>query len=167
MMWIIICSRIVEWRDASRESSAYQPLRDRKAKKYISLVNDGYGAFTATGRTFKLFLLSTKSANDLIMLRPWQMRILSISLAVIQVIYRTMKDSLVWQAAQKHGRAARLCRLFCWCNDISRKCQFSAMGIRSTAAFGILPIASLMPHLMPSLYLENHLLPLSSPINRR
>lgn len=63
-------------------------------------------------------------------------------------LYRTMKDSLVWESAQK-----------AWMNGaVYAGCSAGAMilgaempdvraaGIRSTIAFGILPISSLLPH---------------------
>jgi len=63
-------------------------------------------------------------------------------------LYQTMKDSLVWKSAQK-----------AWANGaVYAGCSAGAMilgtempdvraaGIRSTVAFGILPISSLLPH---------------------
>jgi cyanophycinase len=63
-------------------------------------------------------------------------------------LYRTMKDSLVWQAAQKAwARGAVYAGCSAGAMILGREMpDFRAMGIRSTAAFGILPIASLMPH---------------------
>jgi cyanophycinase len=63
-------------------------------------------------------------------------------------LYRTMKDSLVWEAAQKAWRRGAV---YAGCSAgamiLGREMpDFRAMGIRSTAAFGILPIASVMPH---------------------
>ena len=83
------------------------------------------------------------------MRRLWKMRTLSISLAAIQVIYiRTMKDSLVWQAAQKAwARGAVYAGCSAGAMILGREMpDFRAVGIRSTAAFGILPVASVMPH---------------------
>jgi cyanophycinase len=63
-------------------------------------------------------------------------------------LYRIMKDSLVWQAAQKawsHGAVYAGCSAGAMI--LGREMpDFRAMGIRSTAAFGIIPIASVMPH---------------------
>jgi cyanophycinase len=63
-------------------------------------------------------------------------------------LYRTMKDSLVWEAAQKAwGRGAVYAGCSAGAMILGREMpDFRAMGIRSTAAFGILPIASVMPH---------------------
>lgn len=63
-------------------------------------------------------------------------------------LYRTMKDSLVWQAAQKAWvRGAVYAGCSAGAMILGREMpDFRAMGIRSTAAFGVLPIASLMPH---------------------
>ena len=81
-----------------------------------------------------------------IMRRLWKMRILSISLAAIQVIYiTTMKDSLVWEAAQKawaRGAVYAGCSAGAMILGTEMP-DVRAAGIRSTAAFGILPIASL------------------------
>jgi len=63
-------------------------------------------------------------------------------------LYRTMKDSLVWQAAQKAwARGAVYAGCSAGAMILGREMpDFRAAGIRSTAAFGILPIASVMPH---------------------
>ena len=63
-------------------------------------------------------------------------------------LYRTMKDSLVWEAAQKAWtRGAVYAGCSAGAMILGREMpDFRAMGIRSTAAFGILPIASVMPH---------------------
>ena len=63
-------------------------------------------------------------------------------------LYRTMKDSLVWQAAQKAwARGAVYAGCSAGAMILGREMpDFRAMGIRSTAAFAILPIASVMPH---------------------
>jgi cyanophycinase len=63
-------------------------------------------------------------------------------------LYRTMKDSLVWEAAQKAwARGAVYAGCSAGAMILGREMpDFRAMGIRSTAAFGILPIASVMPH---------------------
>ena len=59
-----------------------------------------------------------------------------------------MKDSLVWQAAQKAwARGAVYAGCSAGAMILGREMpDFRAAGIRSTAAFGILPIASVMPH---------------------
>jgi cyanophycinase len=63
-------------------------------------------------------------------------------------LYRTMKDSLVWQAAQKawaHGAVYAGCSAGAMI--LGREMpDFRAAGIRSTAAFGVIPVASVMPH---------------------
>jgi cyanophycinase len=63
-------------------------------------------------------------------------------------LYRIMKDSLVWQAAQKAwARGAVYAGCSAGAMILGREMpDFRAMGIRSTAAFGILPVASVMPH---------------------
>lgn len=63
-------------------------------------------------------------------------------------LYRTMKDSLVWQAAQKAwARGAVYAGCSAGAMILGREMpDFRALGIRSTAAFGIIPIASVMPH---------------------
>jgi cyanophycinase len=63
-------------------------------------------------------------------------------------LYRTMKDSLVWQAAQKAWKRGAV---YAGCSAgamiLGREMpDFRAMGIRSTIAFGIIPISSVMPH---------------------
>lgn len=63
-------------------------------------------------------------------------------------LYRTMKDSLVWQAAQKAwARGAVYAGCSAGAMILGREMpDFRALGIRSTAAFGIIPVASVMPH---------------------
>ena len=63
-------------------------------------------------------------------------------------LYRTMKDSLVWQAAQKAwARSAVYAGCSAGAMILGREMpDFRAAGIRSTAAFAILPVASVMPH---------------------
>jgi cyanophycinase len=63
-------------------------------------------------------------------------------------LYRTMKDSLVWQAAQKAwARGAVYAGCSAGAMILGREMpDFRAAGIRSTAAFAILPVASVMPH---------------------
>jgi len=63
-------------------------------------------------------------------------------------LYQTMKDSLVWQAAQRAwARGAVYAGCSAGAMILGREMpDFRAAGIRSTAAFGILPIASVMPH---------------------
>jgi cyanophycinase len=63
-------------------------------------------------------------------------------------LYRTMKDSPVWQAAQKAwARGAVYAGCSAGAMILGREMpDFRAAGIRSTAAFAILPVASVMPH---------------------
>ena len=63
-------------------------------------------------------------------------------------LYRTLKDSLVWQAAQKAwARGAVYAGCSAGAMILGREMpDFRAMGIRSTIAFGIIPVASVMPH---------------------
>jgi cyanophycinase len=63
-------------------------------------------------------------------------------------LYNTLKDSLVWQAAQKAwARGAVYAGCSAGAMILGREMpDFRAMGIRSTIAFGIMPIASVMPH---------------------
>ena len=63
-------------------------------------------------------------------------------------LYRTMKDSLVWESAQKawaRGAVYAGCSAGAMILGTEMP-DVRAAGIRSTAAFGILPIASLLPH---------------------
>jgi cyanophycinase-like exopeptidase len=63
-------------------------------------------------------------------------------------LYRTMKDSLVWESALKawvRGAVYAGCSAGAMILGTEMP-DFRAAGIRSTSAFGILPIASLMPH---------------------
>jgi len=63
-------------------------------------------------------------------------------------LYRTMKDSLVWQAAQRAwARGAVYAGCSAGAMILGREMpDFRAAGIRSTSAFGIIPVASVMPH---------------------
>jgi len=63
-------------------------------------------------------------------------------------LYRTLKDSLVWQAAQKAwARGAVYAGCSAGAMILGREMpDFRAAGIRSTAAFAVLPVASIMPH---------------------
>jgi cyanophycinase len=63
-------------------------------------------------------------------------------------LYRTMKDSLVWESAQKAwARGAVYAGCSAGAMILGKEMpDFRAAGIRSTAAFDILPIASLLPH---------------------
>jgi cyanophycinase len=63
-------------------------------------------------------------------------------------LYHTMKDSLVWQAAQKAwARGAVYAGCSAGAMILGREMpDFRAAGIRSTAAFAVLPVASVMPH---------------------
>jgi cyanophycinase len=63
-------------------------------------------------------------------------------------LYHTMKDSLVWQAAQ---RAWARGSVYAGCSAGAmilgtEMPDFRAMGIRSMAAFGLVPISSILPH---------------------
>jgi cyanophycinase len=63
-------------------------------------------------------------------------------------LYRTMKDSLVWQAAQKawaRGAVYAGCSAGAMILGTEMP-DVQAAGIRSTAAFGVLPIVALLPH---------------------
>ena len=64
-------------------------------------------------------------------------------------LYRTMNHSLVWQAAQKAwARGAIYAGCSAGAMILSREMpDFRALGIRSMAAFGIIPAASIMPHI--------------------
>jgi cyanophycinase len=63
-------------------------------------------------------------------------------------LYQTMKDSLVWEASQKAwARGAVYAGCSAGAMILGKEMpDFRAAGIRSTSAFDILPIASLMPH---------------------
>lgn len=63
-------------------------------------------------------------------------------------LYKTMKDSMVWKAAQKAwARGAVYAGCSAGAMILGREMpDFRAAGIRSTAAFAILPVASVMPH---------------------
>jgi len=63
-------------------------------------------------------------------------------------LYKTMKDSMVWQAAQNAWKRGAV---YAGCSAgamiLGREIpDFRAMGLRSTTAFGIMPVASIMPH---------------------
>ena len=63
-------------------------------------------------------------------------------------LYNTMKGSLVWQAAQKawaRGAVYAGCSAGAMILGTEMP-DFRAAGIRSTIAFGIIPVASVMPH---------------------
>jgi cyanophycinase len=63
-------------------------------------------------------------------------------------LYRTMKDSLVWQAAQKAwARGATYAGCSAGAMILGREIpDFRTMGMRSTVAFGVVPVAFVMPH---------------------
>ena len=63
-------------------------------------------------------------------------------------LHRTMKDSLVWQAAQKAWeRGAVYAGCSAGAMILGREIpDFRTMGLRSTPAFGVVPIAFVMPH---------------------
>ena len=63
-------------------------------------------------------------------------------------LYQTLKDSLVWESAQKAWvRGAAYAGCSAGAMILGKEMpDFRAAGIRSTSAFGILPIAPLLPH---------------------
>jgi cyanophycinase len=63
-------------------------------------------------------------------------------------LYRTMKDSLVWQAAQKAwARGATYAGCSAGAMILGREIpDFRTMGMRSVPAFGVVPVAFVMPH---------------------
>lgn len=63
-------------------------------------------------------------------------------------LYRTLKDSLVWQAAQRAwARGAIYAGCSAGAMILSRGMpDFRTLGIRSMAAFGVIPVSSIMPH---------------------
>ena len=63
-------------------------------------------------------------------------------------LYQTLKDSLVWESAQKAWvRGAAYAGCSAGAMILGKEMpDFRAAGIRSTSAFGVLPIASLLPH---------------------
>jgi len=63
-------------------------------------------------------------------------------------LYRTMKGSLVWQAGQKAwARGGVYAGCSAGAMILGREMpDFRALGMRSTAAFGVIPVASVMPH---------------------
>lgn len=63
-------------------------------------------------------------------------------------LYRTLKESLVWQAALKAwGRGAVYAGCSAGAMILGTEMpDFRAMGIRSMAAFGLIPVSSVMPH---------------------
>ena len=63
-------------------------------------------------------------------------------------LYRTMKDSLVWQAAQSAwARGATYAGCSAGAMILGREIpDFRSMGLRSISAFGIVPVAFVMPH---------------------
>ena len=63
-------------------------------------------------------------------------------------LHRTMKDSLVWQAAQKAwARGATYAGCSAGAMILAREIpDFRTMGMRSISTFGILPVAFVMPH---------------------
>jgi cyanophycinase len=63
-------------------------------------------------------------------------------------LYRTMKDSLVWKAAQNAwARGATYAGCSAGAMILGREIpDFRSMGLRSIAAFGLVPVAFVMPH---------------------
>jgi cyanophycinase len=63
-------------------------------------------------------------------------------------LYRTLKDSLVWQAAMKawvRGAVYAGCSAGAMILGTEMP-DFRALGIRSMSAFGLIPVSSIMPH---------------------
>ena len=122
-----------------------------RRKEYRSLVNDGYGALHPPREpTFKLLLSSTReSANDLNHASAvGDADLIYFSGGNPGYLYRTMKDSLVWQAAQKAwARGAVYAGCSAGAMILGREMpDFRAMGIRSTRRLELCPVASVMPH---------------------
>ncbi len=63
-------------------------------------------------------------------------------------LHHTMKDSLVWQAAQKAwARGAAYAGCSAGAMILGREIpDFRMMGLRSISAFGVVPVAFIMPH---------------------
>ena len=63
-------------------------------------------------------------------------------------LYRTMKDSLVWEAAQKAwARGAVYAGCSAGAMILGREIpDFRMMGLRSISAFGVIPVTFVMPH---------------------
>jgi len=94
-------------------------------------------------------VIDTKSANDLNHASAVEEAdLIYFSGGDPNYLYRTMKDSLVWEAAQKAwARGAVYAGCSAGAMILGREMpDFRAMGVRSTIAFGIMPIASVMPH---------------------
>jgi len=94
-------------------------------------------------------VINTKSANDLNHASAVEEAdLIYFSGGDPNYLYRTMKDSLVWEAAQKAwARGAVYAGCSAGAMILGREMpDFRAMGVRSTIAFGIMPIASVMPH---------------------
>ena len=110
----------------------------------------GMEHFTRHGADVQaLPVIDTESANDLNHASAVEdADIIYFSGGNPSYLYKTMKDSLVWQAAQKAwARGAVYAGCSAGAMILGREMpDFRAAGIRSTAAFGILPVASVMPH---------------------
>jgi cyanophycinase len=94
-------------------------------------------------------VIDTKSANDLNYATTVEdADLIYFSGGDPGYLYRTMKDSLVWQAAQKawaHGAVYAGCSAGAMI--LGREIpDFRTMGMRSFSAFGVVPVAFVMPH---------------------
>jgi cyanophycinase-like exopeptidase len=112
--------------------------------------NMGVEHFTRLGAEVQaLPIIDAQSANDpKYALAVGNADIIYFSGGNPSYLYATMKDSLVWQAGQKawaRGAVYAGCSAGAMILGTEMP-DFRAAGIRSTVAFGILPIASLMPH---------------------
>jgi len=110
----------------------------------------GVEHFTRLGADVQAIpVINTKSANDLNHASAVEEAdLIYFSGGDPNYLYRTMKDSLVWEAAQKAwARGAVYAGCSAGAMILGREMpDFRAMGVRSTIAFGIMPIASVMPH---------------------
>ena len=110
----------------------------------------GVEHFTRLGANVQAVpVIDTKSANDLNHASAVEEAdLIYFSGGDPNYLYRTMKDSLVWEAAQKAwARGAVYAGCSAGAMILGREMpDFRAMGVRSTIAFGIMPIASVMPH---------------------
>jgi len=112
--------------------------------------NMGVEHFTKLGAEVQaLPVIDTKSANDPTHASAVENAdVIYFSGGNPSYLYRTMKDSLVWESAQKawaRGAVYAGCSAGAMILGTEMP-DVRAAGIRSTAAFGILPISSLLPH---------------------
>jgi len=110
----------------------------------------GVEHFTRLGANVQaLPVIDTKSANDPNYASVVENAdIIYFSGGSPSYLYRTLKDSLVWQSAQKawaRGAVYAGCSAGAMILGTEMP-DVRAAGIRSTIAFGILPISSLLPH---------------------